>query len=70
MKYLLLLAIPPIWWWGITLSLLVRDYFDQEIYQGFSSFIVCATLLFPAIAFCATMVILLTVFPNFLKAYR
>jgi len=70
MKYLLLLVIPPIWWWGITLSLLVRDYFDQEIYQGFSMFIFGATLLFPTIAFCATMMIILIIKPDLLKFHK
>ena len=57
MKYLLALCIPAVWLWGITLAVIVREYFGSVLYQDFSTFIMGATLLFPMIALAVTVVL-------------
>jgi len=35
MRILLALCIPAIWVWAITLSMIVRSYFDYALYQDY-----------------------------------
>jgi len=61
MKFVLALCIPAVWLWGITLAVIVREYFDRVFYQDFSTFIMGATLLFPMIALAITVVLVHTI---------
>jgi len=61
MKFVLALCIPAVWVWGITLAVIVREYFGSVLYQDFSTFIMGATLLFPMIALAITVVLVHTI---------
>mgnify|MGYP006255777117 CR=1 FL=1 len=61
MKFVLALCIPAVWLWGITLAVIVREYFGSVLYQDFSTFIMGATLLFPMIALAVTVVLVHTI---------
>tara|TARA_R100001244_G_scaffold100539_1_gene75037 strand:- start:344 stop:541 length:198 start_codon:yes stop_codon:yes gene_type:complete len=61
MKFVLALCIPAVWVWGITLAVIVREYFGSVLYQDFSTFIMGATLLFPMIALAVTVVLVHTI---------
>ena len=61
MKYLLALCIPAVWIWGITLAIIIREYFNDVIFKDFSLFIVGATILFPAISFAVTVILVQTI---------
>ena len=61
MKFVLALCIPAVWLWGITLAVIVREYFGSFLYQDFSLFITGATLLFPMIALAITVVLVHTI---------
>ena len=61
MKFVLALCIPAVWLWGITLAVIVREYFGSVLYQDFSTFIMGATLLFPMIALAITVVLVHTI---------
>tara|TARA_R100001143_G_C3349415_1_gene128647 strand:- start:1438 stop:1635 length:198 start_codon:yes stop_codon:yes gene_type:complete len=61
MKFVLALCIPAVWLWGITLAVIVREYFGSVLYQDFSLFITGATLLFPMIALAVTVVLVHTI---------
>ena len=61
MKFVLALCIPAVWLWGITLAVIVREYFGSVHFQDFSLFITGATLLFPMIALAMTVVLVHTI---------
>ena len=61
MKFVLALCIPAVWLWGITLAVIVREYFGSVHFQDFSTFIMGATLLFPMIALAITVVLVHTI---------
>ena len=60
MQIVLGLCIPAVWLWGISLAVIVREYFSDVMYMDFSMFITIAPLIFPAISLAVTVVLLRT----------
>jgi|10_taG_2_1085330.scaffolds.fasta_scaffold159145_3 hypothetical protein len=61
MRILLALCIPAIWVWAITLSMIVRSYFDYALYQDYRSITMMMELLFPIIAVGCTYILWKTI---------
>ena len=61
MKIFLILLIPAIWAWAITLSLEIRGYFNYALYQDFKEFTMLAVLFFPILAILCTYIIVQTI---------
>jgi|TARA_R100000900_G_C3219713_1_gene140544 hypothetical protein len=61
MRLLLGLCIPAVWLWGIALAVIVREYFNDVMFADFSTFIIGATLIFPAISLAVTIVLVKTI---------
>ena len=61
MRIFLALCIPAIWVWAITLSVVVRSYFNHDLYQDYRSITMMMELLFPILAVGCTYILWKTI---------